>query len=51
LTEDIRATNKGEAAARGLEHWVAPALTDLGSFEELTQLGVTGTSPDAEGLS
>ena len=30
--------------------WVAPALTDLGSFAELTKLS-TGASPDVEGTS
>jgi hypothetical protein len=32
------------------EQWVPPALTDLGSFEEITKLG-TGNTLDAEGFS
>ena len=32
------------------EDYVTPALTELGSFEELTQLGA-GTNPDSEGNS
>jgi hypothetical protein len=32
------------------EDYVAPALTDLGSFKDLTQLG-SGQVVDAEGMS
>ena len=32
------------------DEWVAPALTDLGSFEELTKNGIAG-AVDAEGMS
>jgi hypothetical protein len=32
------------------EDYVAPALTDLGAFEEITKLG-SGGQPDAEGSS
>ncbi|HEX8065849.1 MAG TPA: lasso RiPP family leader peptide-containing protein [Thermoleophilaceae bacterium] len=32
------------------EEYMTPALTDLGSFQELTQLGASG-NVDAEGMS
>ena len=37
-------------AGQDHEDWVAPTLTDLGSFEELTENGIAG-SVDAEGMS
>ena len=33
------------------DEYVAPALTDLGSFEDLTQLQVSGPNLDSEGFS
>jgi hypothetical protein len=33
------------------EDYVTPALTDLGSFEEITKLNPQGPSPDSEGFS
>jgi len=39
-----------EAEGAGSDY-VAPALTDLGSFEELTQLNPTGSALDSEGFS
>ena len=51
MTEDIRATGRGQTEAHALEPWVAPALTDLGSFGDLTRFNPVGTTPDAEGFS
>jgi hypothetical protein len=31
--------------------YVAPALTDLGSFEDLTRFNPVGGAPDTEGFS
>jgi hypothetical protein len=39
-----------EAAGDEREEWVVPALTDLGSFQELTTVGAQGNT-DAEGFS
>lgn len=33
------------------DDYVTPLLTDLGSFEELTQNNLTGSIADAEGFS
>ena len=34
-----------------LDEYAAPALTDLGSFEELTEFNPPGVPPDGEGFS
>jgi hypothetical protein len=39
-----------EAEGAG-EDYVAPALTDLGSFEDLTKLSPSGSALDSEGFS
>lgn len=50
MSEDrVETQDQTDAQAAG-EGYEAPALTDLGSFEDLTQFS-PGTSPDAEGAS
>ena len=49
VPEDHRETAGGDAP-EPREEYVAPSLTDLGSFEELTQL-TTGPQADFEGMS
>jgi hypothetical protein len=50
MSEDRGDTQDPAEAEDAREDYVAPKLTDLGSFKELTQLG-TGTVIDAEGMS
>lgn len=51
LKEDTRDRDQSQADAQEREEWIAPALTDLGSFEELTEFQVAGPNPDSEGFS
>jgi hypothetical protein len=50
MSEDRGETQDTTDAEDARENYVAPKLTDLGSFKELTQLG-TGTVIDFEGMS
>lgn len=50
MSEDQRDTQDPADAQDSREDYHAPALTDLGSFQELTQLGSSGAI-DAEGSS
>jgi hypothetical protein len=48
MHEDHADTDRTDA--EDVPDYVAPALTDLGSFAELTQF-TTGPNPDSEGTS
>jgi hypothetical protein len=50
MSEDRVDTEDPAGAEDAHEDYVAPTLTDLGSFEELTQFNV-GNLPDGEGSS
>ena len=50
MTEDHRDVQDATDGQDPREDYEAPALTDLGSFRELTQLS-TGPNPDLEGTS
>jgi hypothetical protein len=50
MSEDHRGLQDPADAQDPSEDYVAPALTDLGSFDELTQFN-TGGGPDAEATS
>ena len=50
MREDRGDTQDAAEDQDAREDYVVPTLTDLGSFEELTQLS-TGPNPDSEGTS
>jgi hypothetical protein len=50
MREDQTDTQDAGAVQESPQDYVAPALTDLGSFEDLTQLG-SGDVQDSEGAS
>ena len=50
MPEDHRETLGSAEVQEPREDYVAPTLTDLGSFAELTRLS-TGPNPDLEGTS
>jgi hypothetical protein len=50
MSEDHADAQDPAPAQDAREDYMAPALTDLGSFQDLTQLQASGT-PDAEGAS
>jgi hypothetical protein len=50
MSEDRGETEDQGDARDPREDYIAPALTDLGSFEELTKL-TPGVAPDSEGAS
>jgi hypothetical protein len=49
--EDHGDTQAPDEAQEQGDEYVPPTLTDLGSFEDLTQLSPTGPNPDSEGFS
>jgi hypothetical protein len=50
MSQDRRETLEPAEDQDSTEDYASPALTDLGSFQELTQNGVAG-AVDAEGMS
>jgi hypothetical protein len=50
MSEEKLEKQDATEAQEASEDYVAPKLTELGSFEELTGLGA-GANPDAEGTS
>ena len=51
MHDDQHETDAPSQPQHASAEWVAPTLTDLGSFEELTKNNPTGTVADAEGQS
>lgn len=51
MHDDHGDTQDPKEADEQREAYVPPKLTDLGSFEDLTQFNPTGPSLDAEGFS